>query len=164
MITPDEQLNTKIILPNILFIWFNFLLMSLTDNLLINLKINGSYHNYELAIEDNRQFIESQNRHSRNNQKEQTIQTSDSKHNTQNAGEYNIQVMNNNNDINTNNIMNNIDAPGPVLGQESLHNNHVGNNTVIQNNLNTINNIRGSTIFFISNDNNQKANLTKYEE
>ena len=68
MITPDEQLNTKIILPIILFIWFNFLLMSLTDNLLINLKINGSYHNYELAIEDNRQFIEFQNHHSRNNQ------------------------------------------------------------------------------------------------
>lgn len=51
-IKPTEWLYTKIVLPIILFIWFNMLLMSLSDNLLINLKISGSYNTYERALED----------------------------------------------------------------------------------------------------------------
>ena len=39
MITPKEWLYTKIIFPIILLIWLNMLLMNLTDNLLINIKI-----------------------------------------------------------------------------------------------------------------------------
>ena len=152
MITPDEELNTKIILPIILFIWFNFLLMALTDNLLINLKINGSYHNYELAIEENRKFIESQNHRGENNQDNQTYQSNHSSQNSQDNGGVNIQVMNNmninNNDINTNNKMN-----------YNLNNNIVSHNNSIISNI-----LKGSAVVLITEDNNQNINLKNCEE
>ena len=56
MITPKEWLYTKIIFPIILLIWLNMLLMNLTDNLLINLKINDSYHMYELALKEEKEY------------------------------------------------------------------------------------------------------------
>ena len=140
MITPDEKLNIKIILPIILFIWLNFLLMALTDNILINLRINDSYHRYELAIEENRIF-ESQRHHEDNNQNNQTYESNNGSQNTQNNGEFNITVMNNNiNDINSNNIMND----------------NLNNNKDSQNNSNIIkDNIKGSAVVLILDDNNQ---------
>ena len=54
MITSKELLYTKIILPIILFFWINMLLMSLADNLLINLRVKGSYRLYELALKEER--------------------------------------------------------------------------------------------------------------
>ena len=146
MITPDEVLNTKIILPILLFIWFNFLLMALTDNLLINLKINGSYHDYELAIEDNRQFIESQNHRGYNNQDNQTYQGSSSSQEGQNNGgvNINIQVMNN---MNNNKMIYN------------LNNNKGSNYSSIM-----TNNLKGSAVVLITEDNSQDKNLKKNEE
>ncbi len=61
MITPEELLYIKIILPVILFIWVNIMLVAVTDNLLINAKINGPYHTYILAIEDEQKHIKEQN-------------------------------------------------------------------------------------------------------
>ena len=64
MITHMEWLYTKTILPIILFIWVNMLLIALSDNILINLKINGSYQAYEEALEQENRNIE---RHNPNN-------------------------------------------------------------------------------------------------
>ena len=60
IIKPIEWLYTKIVLPVILLIWLNMLLLSLTDNFLIYLKINDSYRNYLLALEDEEKFAKEQ--------------------------------------------------------------------------------------------------------
>ena len=73
IITSTEWLTTKIILFIIIFIWANILLMTITDNFLINLKIEASYHNYELALEDEKKFTDKQNK------KEQTDSSNDNK-------------------------------------------------------------------------------------
>lgn len=45
-ITNEELKNMKIYLLSIIFIWINILFLSITDNVLINLKINDSYYHY----------------------------------------------------------------------------------------------------------------------
>ena len=61
LITKKEWLYTKIILCVIIFIWANMLLITLTDYLLIDRKIKGSFHKYSLAIKNENDFIKSQN-------------------------------------------------------------------------------------------------------
>ena len=73
MITSIEWLTTKMILFIIIFIWANILLMTITDNFLINLKIEASYHDYELALEEEKKFTDKQNK------KEETNSSNDNK-------------------------------------------------------------------------------------
>ena len=51
LITQNQWKYIIIFILIIIFIWVNILLMSLTENLLIDIKINDSYHAYELAID-----------------------------------------------------------------------------------------------------------------
>ena len=55
-------LNTVTISCSIIVIWYNIFLMAITDNWIINMKIKGSYHNYEMALEDEKKFIDIQNK------------------------------------------------------------------------------------------------------
>lgn len=152
MIKPEEWFYTKIILPIILFIWTNMLLMSLTDNLLINLKINGSYHQYELALEDDRRQSEN-HRNSSNNDS-----------NSNNNGENNINVQVNinansndtninNNNINTND--NNNDNTNRIINTNEIINNNINNN-----NINNMNNNENNN-YIIDNVNNNVINVNE---
>ena len=102
IITSAEWLTTKIILFIIIFIWANILLMTITDNFLINLKIEASYHNYELALEDEKKFTDKQNK------KEQTDSSNDNKDtfeiNVNNKINKKNKESNRNKDINKNDI------------------------------------------------------------
>ena len=55
-LTNNDWAITIIIIFLIFFFWINLLFISLSDNILINLKINRSYHTYELAIEEEKRF------------------------------------------------------------------------------------------------------------
>ena len=66
-ITLKQWLYTEIILPIILFIWINLILIAISDNLLIYLKISGSYHKYELALEEEDNFNKNKDKDKENN-------------------------------------------------------------------------------------------------
>lgn len=58
-----SSLLAIIILISIIFtIWWNLFLMAVTDNWLINNKIKGSYHEYELALKEEKKFTDIQNK------------------------------------------------------------------------------------------------------
>lgn len=57
VIKNDQLIYTKIILPGIIIIWLNILLLSISDLILINLKIDGSYNNYRLSMEIEKQIV-----------------------------------------------------------------------------------------------------------
>lgn len=108
LITAEELLYTKIILPFILFLWINIIFVSLTDNLLINMKISASYYTYELAMEDERNFAKEQN----NNKNEENDSENNNNQNIMNNSEntteisQNVVFDNNKNTDGDNNIIN----------------------------------------------------------
>ena len=50
-LSDEEIIYSKIIIALIIFIWINLILLSFTDNLIINLGVEGSYYNYNLSRE-----------------------------------------------------------------------------------------------------------------
>ena len=133
MITSIEWLTTKMILFIIIFIWANILLMTITDNFLINLKIEASYHDYELALEDEKKFADKQNK------KEQTDSGNDNKDTIE---------INVNNEINKESKRYNDINKNDIKQEESEKNRNINN--YINNNINI--NIK-------IDDNIQKRNL-----
>jgi len=87
MITLEEWLYTGISFSIIFFFWINILLLNLSENLLINLKISGSYHLYKLAIKREKDY-EEQQKNSANKTSEQIV--------TENANNPNEAIINNN--------------------------------------------------------------------
>ena len=61
ILTEVQLKTTKIILPIIVFMWINILYLSITDCILINFKINGSYYTYKLALNRENLFSEEYN-------------------------------------------------------------------------------------------------------
>lgn len=61
ILTEVQLKSTKIILPIIVFMWINILYLSITDCILINYKINGSYYTYRLALNQENLFSEEYN-------------------------------------------------------------------------------------------------------
>jgi len=164
LIPPEQLLYTKIVLPLLLFLWINMILIALNDNLLINIKISGSYHTYELALENEKIYSEKQYINNDNDSNDDN-----QKNNNKNI---NVKVNINNNNIN-NNINTNIN--------NNINNNNGNNNEGSKNNQNNKNNDNDSYIMkkmdildidIISsvnklneNDNNNlEENLTKNEE
>lgn len=135
MITPKEWLCTKIIFPIILFIWLNMLLMNLSDNLLINLKINASYHMYELALKD-----EKDKENLGHNQQESDDDKNIEQKNEINIRESHVQI-NNNNIENKENI------------KEENNNDKINGN-----------NLKGSNLILLNDKNDLNQNLGENEE
>ena len=105
MITSKELLYTKIILPIILFFWINMLLMSLADNLLINLRVKGSYRLYELALKEERNNGNNNNNsheEGANNENQNTNEENEDIDNNNNQNDIENEVNENNNDENQN--------------------------------------------------------------
>ena len=132
MIQPIEWLYTKIVLPAILIIWFNMLLIALTDNFLIYLKIKASYHSYELAIEDEQHFEDTQKKHKEEENKEE-----DNKEEEYKEEEY----KDYNEDINTKDVLknNNINKDNLNYNKDNINKNKNNNN-------NNSNNYRNNSI------------------
>ena len=169
LITTEELLYTKIIFPVILFIWVNIILVALTDNLLISMKISGSYHTYELAMECQRRFNREQNRLGEGNVNAVNEHNEQNEHNEHNENNnYNIVVINtSNNDIVDNNIIsinnnmnNNNEQANDLLNQNNLNDN-INNQSINKyNNLNNNSNIQdnNSINILINQDKNLKNN------
>jgi hypothetical protein len=102
MITLGEWVSTGIVFAIIFLVWINFLLLNLTDNLLINLKINGSYHLYQLAMMEEKKHNEQSN--TNGSTTGETVNENDINHVevTINNNLENIQNNNENNIVNNN--------------------------------------------------------------
>ena len=128
MITPKEWLCTKIVFLVILLIWFNMLLMSLSDNLLINLKINDSYHMYELALKEEKNYNDNKQEHEdsdNNNEQNENI----------NIKESTLQINVNN----KNNIKNTEDKKEDNVNKENINNNLKASDIMFLNEKNDVN-------------------------
>ena len=142
MITSKEWLCTKIIFPIILFIWFNMLLMNLSDNLLINLKINDSYHMYELALKEEKEYSnkEKENDDDNDNEKKNEDSGTISQQNDKNNIRESTAKINNNNNI------------------ENKENKKEDNQK------NNINNLKASDLILLTDKNDINQNLGENEE
>ena len=143
LITPKQKLYIEIVLPIILFIWINLILMALSDNLLINLKINDSYHKYELALEDEDNF-------NKNKDKENSKDSNSTEPETNNKVNKNI-------DKNDNNKKN-------VKKENDMNNNEINkNNNIVTNDKKSrkhvISDLTDSKFAFNDDDNNNNNNL-----
>jgi len=171
VLTRKEWLFTKIILSLILFILINILLMNVTDNFLISLKINGSYCQYEMAIEaeNNINKKKEENDNNEGSTDESSGNTSNNNNNKRvstSAINVNDIISNSNNDhikIDLNNL-NNINENNVSI----LVNNNLNKSNLIENN-NEMNNNVGvvvkdmkssvlSTVRLIKNDNDNDMN------
>lgn len=102
-ITPGEWVCSLIVFFIIFFFWINLILLNLTENLLINLKVSGSYHLYQLAMKAEKKFYEEQN-NKNHSTTEETINENDIKPientNKNNMGneqkDYENKIVNNN--------------------------------------------------------------------
>ena len=187
MITPKELLYTKIILPIILFFWINMLLMSLADNLLINLRVKGSYRLYELALKEERNNRNQNNSHEEgdNNQNQNhNEENEDNENNNENQNDNENEENENNNDENQNNNENNPNIETNLnkfnINKKNNrinikipeHNNYEVSKRALNENKNnkinkTANNgyaIRGSINPFLIEENNMKEDLKNNEE
>ena len=166
ILTKEEFSFAKISLTALLFIWINILLMTLTDNLLIELKIYGSYSEYSKAIDDENNFCNKMNKKNKNEENDNISNKStdksseDKKHNNAN-----IMVQVNNNINNKNNNNNNCDgnnANDKDVNVEIDNNNinHEMNNIMIDNMKSSV----MSANRLIENDNEMNKNLEENEE
>lgn len=152
LITPEQLLYTKIVLPVLLFLWINMILIALNDNLLINIKISGSYHTYELALKSEKNYSEKQyisNDNEDDNQKNNKVEININNNN--NINNYINNNNGNNNEGNKNN-QNNINADN---NNDSLMKNIEINDIDIICSVNKLN---------VNDNNNINENLTKNEE
>ena len=176
VLTRKEWLFTKIILSIIPFILINILLMNVADNLLISLKINGSYRQYELAIE-------AENKQNNNNAERSTDESSGNSSNINNNNNNNNRIRmdtsganvndigNNNKNINLNVNANNINEVGKncisIDNNNNLNKENLNENNNEMNNNNIIVDIKSSVMSanrLILNDNNMNENLRENEE
>ncbi len=179
LITSTEWFYTKIVLPIILFFWLNMLLMSLADNLLINLKINASYYSYELALRAERNYnqnhnnndeedIDKQNQNKNSQEKDDNDEENENNndeniHNKENSngqGNYqnkiNLQVNQNIiHEPQTNDDSNNVDTNIRFRDSRINEINEVANNQ---------NDIVGSINPFLNEENNMNNDLKNNEE
>ena len=167
VLTRKEWFFTKIILSIILFILINILLMNVTDNFLISLKINGSYCQYEMAIEAENNI--NKKKEENDNNEGSTDESSGNNSNNNNNKRMNTSVFNVNNIENSNNVnkkinLNNINENNVSI----LVNNNLNKSNLIENN-NEMNNNVGvvvkdmkssvlSTVRLIKNDNDNDMN------
>lgn len=173
MIKPIEWLYTKIAFPSILLIWFNMLLMALTDNLLIDIKIKASYHDYELAIRDDQKQIH-KNREDNHNNNSKEINTNIKEDNNNNSPVINTNNELKNKHMNTNNInknteitnINNKNTDIKIDVYNFVQNNYNININIDKNNNrnNYKRNLISSINAFLSENNNLNENLKQYEE
>ena len=147
MITPKEWLCTKIIFPIILFIWFNMLLMNLSDNLLINLKINDSYHMYELALKEEKEYSNKEKENDDDNDND-----NDNVHEKKNEANDTISQKDDNNNIRESTV--------------KINNNNFENkeNKKEDNKNNNINNLKASDLILLDDKNDINQNLGENEE
>lgn len=103
LLTKGEIYNTKIILPIIFIIWINILYLCISDSILINLRINGSYSKYCLALKKEELF-NSQNAEL-NRRKQKIPKKKKISKKQKNQKNQKNQNMNNNNDNTDNNIV-----------------------------------------------------------
>ena len=177
VLTRKEWLFTKIILSIIPFILINILLMNVADNLLISLKINGSYRQYELAI-DAENKINSKKEQNDSNAERSTDESSGNSSNVNNNNKARMNTsMNYVNDIGNNNIkinvnVNNINEVDKnhvsiTINNNNLNNENLNENNNEVNNNNIIDDIKASVMSanrLIQNDNNMNENLGENEE
>ena len=142
MITPKEWLCTKIIFPIILFIWFNMLLMNLSDNLLINLKINDSYHMYELALKEEKEYSNKEKENDDDNDNDKKHEDSDT----------------NNGPNDKNNIR---ESTVKINNNYNIENKE---NKKEDNKINDKNNLKTSALVLLPDKNDMKQNLGENEE
>ena len=162
IITNKEFFFAKISLTSLIFIWINILLMTLTDNLLIEIKISDSYSNYSKAIDDENNFfnkMNKKNKHKENdsNSNKSTEKSSDDKKNNNE----NIMVQVNNNINKSKNSDGNNVSNKAVNGE--IDNNNLNNN---MNNI-MIDNMKSSVMSanrLIENGNEMNKNLEENEE
>ena len=176
--TNKEWLFTKAVLSIIPIILINLLLMNVADNLLISLKINGSYRQYELAIEAENNI----NRKREENNSNTEGSTEGSSNNSNNNGITIINtsanqvngIENNNANVNVNeNLNNNLNS---IKGNDKNNVNIIINNNLNNSNINGNNNkINSKEIYdikssvmstnrLIKNDNDMNENLAESEE
>lgn len=174
MIQPIEWLYTKIVLPVILLIWFNMLLIALTDNFLIYLKIKASYHNYELALEDEEKFSNAQKKDKEEQNKDEV------NHEGENNEDVNTKDILKNKNMNKDSVKDNktiIDKNNIDIGKNKnlSANNSVNKDSKIEiknyvnNNFNINLNIEKKDLIasvnaLLTDDNNMKENLKNQEE
>lgn len=179
VLTRKEWFFTKIILSIILFILINILLMNVTDNFLISLKINGSYCQYELAIEAENKINkkkeendtnegstdESSGNSSNNNNNKRMSTSFVNVNNIENSNNVNIKInlnnLNNLNNINENNVS--------ILVNNNLNKSNLNENNNEMNNNVVVKDIKSSVLSTIrliknDNDNNMNENLRENEE
>lgn len=166
IITNEEFFFVKISLTALLFFWINILLMSLTDNLLIELKISDSYSEYSKAIDDENNFtnkINKKNGHeeSYNNSNKSTDKSSDDKNNNN----VNIMVQVNNNINGSNNNYDNNGNDKATHGEFENNNlNKKINNVMINDMLDNMKSSVMSANRLIENGNKMNKNLQENEE
>ena len=194
LLTNDQLVGTKIILPLIVFLWINILYLSITDCILINFKINGSYHTYQMALkQENLIFEENMKKNfkpKKNKNKKKKKEKKKDKEKEENKTEH-IEVKNDINNNETNISMNkqekNINESNVYLNNEDENNNNIINNNLNNNenkkeereNYNVKlnnndtkkkeqdknkNNIKESSLGFVENEGALKDNLKKNEE
>lgn len=178
LITSKEWLYTKIVLPIILFFWLNMLLMSLADNLLINLRINGSYYSYELALKLERNYNKNHNNNDEDidnqNQENNSQENNDNDEDIENTNEE--KISNNENSDEQGNNQNKINLQvNPNINHElkiNYNNNNSNTQTKFkdyrrneenQENKSEIK-VRDSINPFLNNENNMKEDLKNSEE
>ena len=165
LILSNEEFSfAKISLSALLFIWINILLMTLTDNLLIELKIYGSYSEYSKAIDDENNFFNKMNKKNKNeendsNSNKSTDKSSEDKKN--NNANIMVQVNNNINNNNNNNCDGNNANDKDVNGEVDNNNLNTEMNNIM------IDNMKSSVMSanrLIENDNEMNKNLEENEE
>ena len=134
ILTEVQLKSTKIILPIILFMWINILYLSITDCILINYKINGSYYTYRLALNQENLFSEEYNamknvkKKKKKKEKNKTVQEiNDNKNNNES-----ITILNNENTPNNN--INIQESVNPLNDEEKNSRENTKNNiNIIEN-------------------------------
>ena len=157
ILTNKEFFFAKIFLTALLFIWINILLMTLTDNLLIEIKISDSYSNYSKAIDDENNYFNKMNKKNKHEENDSTEKSSDDKKNNNE----NIMVQVNNN-VNKNKSSNGNNVSNKAVNCE-IDNNNLNND---MNNI-MIDNMKSSVMSanrLIENGNEMNKNLEENEE
>ena len=138
MLTNEQIIYTKLILLIMIIIWVNIILLSFSDNLLINLAIDGSYYQYNLSRNIEKNITSEEKK--KNKKKKFKVST--------------VVIKDNDNDKNKNTNTNNIDNTNINI--------NASNNTDIKNYEND--NYKESFNKFVIEENHIDKNLGVYEE
>ena len=133
IITNEEFFFAKISLSALLFIWINILLMTLTDNLLIEIKISDSYSDYSKAIDDENNFFNKMSKKIKHEENESASNKSTDKSSEDKKNNNSNIIVQVNNSINKNNnseekTVNGKDVNGKIDNKNI--NNEMNNNMI----------------------------------